>query len=176
MSRKLATKRRRALDPVFTGLELRFIDEFLITPGSATAAMKRAGSTTKYPEQQASEYLKKPHIAREIQRRFALQSEKHAVDKTWLITELVLQYNAAKAAAAITQSTSERRLAVTCLEKIGMHVDVNAFRQQIGLSNPDGSNLNLSGLSDADLDSLETLLAKAAIAGGYSSGEEPSTH
>lgn len=180
MSRKLATKRqepkrrRMALaDSEFTALEQRFIDEFMVDQ-VATYALKRAGSSAKHLHQQASEYMRKPHIAREIQRRISLQAEKAIVDKTWLMTELVLTYQAAKAAAGVTGGNpAERTIALRALEKIGMHVDVNAFRHQVGIGNPDGSTFDLSGLSDEQIEQLETIVSALAVANGDSGGESP---
>lgn len=157
-----------------TPLETRFCVEYVVDYQGGPALV-RAGSTATYPDQQAYEMLRKPHIAREIERLIAGQNEKAAVNKQWIMNELVALYQGAKLAAEGVgtgkPNATERATALRALEKLGMHVDVNAFRAQLGLGNPDGSPLDLSGLDDEDLDVLERVLAKAALAGGGSSGE-----
>lgn len=160
MSRKASANRHKP--EALTPLESRFCHEYCVDY-QAGPALKRAGSKAKFADQQAYEMLRKPHIAAEIQRIIAGQNEKAHINKQWIMNELALQYRAASAAAAVG-NTAERRIAVQCLEKLGQHVDVNAFRAQIGLGNPDGSEMDLSGLTDEQLDQLEKLLEIAALA------------
>lgn len=162
------TASKKRLNDGLTPLESRFCHEYCVDYLGGPA-LKRAGSKAKFADQQASEMLRKPHIATEINRIIAKQNEKVGVNKTWLMTELVLQYRAA-AAAASAGNTAERRLALQALEKIGQHVDVNAFRQQLGIGNPDGTPFNYDALNDEELDDLERLLVKAAKASPDSGG------
>lgn len=182
MSRKTPTKRGRNTSKGCTPLEERFCHEFL-EDGKAGPALKRAGSTARNLNQQAHEMKQRPHVAERIAQLMAIQNEKTAVDAIWVQNELVMLYRNARNAAdpprtvrqkgPVKTNEAARSTALRALEKIGSLVTVNAFRHQVGLSNPDGSNLDLTGLSDADLDQLETLLSKAALSGGDSSGEEP---
>ena len=171
MSRKRAS--RRHIVKGLTPLEERFCAEYVVD-FNGTEALKRAGSSAKWVAQQAYEMLRKPHIAQRIQALIVGQNEKALVNKQWVMNELVLVYRSAMAGANVGKGNSaERATALRALEKLGQHVDVNAFRQQIGLGNPDGSAFDLSGLNDDELDSLETILSKVALTGGDSSGESP---
>jgi len=175
MSRRAARRRRGGA--TLTDLETRFVAEYLVDM-MAGPALRRAGSTTKFPDQQASEMLRKPHIAAEVQKRIAAANEKCEVNRTWVLTELALQYRAASTAASAPQpggkrNVAEARLALSALEVIGKHVDVNAFRQQIGIGNPDGTAFDYAGLNDDELDQLENLLSKAALSSGDPGGEGP---
>lgn len=172
MSRKRASVRR--LKSGLTALEERFVAEYCVD-FIGSAALRRAGSQARYIDQQAYEMLRKPHIVEAISAQVAKTNEKAIVNKQWIMTELVLQYRAASAAAA-AGNTAERRVALQALEKLGQHVDVNAFRQQIGVGNLDGSNFDFSGLNDDELDDLERLISKAALTSGGSGGEGETAH
>jgi hypothetical protein len=181
MSRKAATRRHKERE--LTLLEKRFVSEYTVD-WQGGPALKRAGSTAEFVDQQAYEMLRKPHIANAIAARVALLNEKCAINKQWVMTELALQYRAASACAAVVtkgrRNTTEAKLAVECLEKLGRHVDVNAFRHQIGLGNPDGSAFDYDALTDEEQDDLERLLSKAAlgdaVSGGSEGGPGTSTH
>jgi phage terminase small subunit len=181
MSRKAALRRRTTRAP--TDLESRFIAEYLVDL-RAGPALRRAGSKAQYPDQQAYEMLGKPHIAAEVQKRVAAMNEKCEVNRSWVLTELALQYRAADTAARAPtggkRNVAEARLALSALEVIGKHVDVNAFRNQIGIGNPDGSAFNYDALDERELDDLERLLLKAATgeadARGLEGGEGPTAH
>lgn len=170
MSRKPATRRNKR---PLTGREAAFVRHYC-SHWTGKRAVIEAGYRTKYPDQYASELIRKPHIANEIAKHTLKQSEALDVSAKWVLTKLVDQYNKAAKAADPSDDKSwpaERGHALRALEKIGQHVDVNAFRQQIGLGNPDGSNFNYSALSDDELDTLERILSKAAVAGGTESRE-----
>lgn len=165
MSRKPAMKRHRKKE--LTPLEDRFIAEYMVDLCGGRALV-RAGSRTRYPDQQASEMLRKPHIAREIEKRIALVNEKTAMNAQWVLNELGLLYQFHKAAFMAPIEKGKRDLtagkeARVVLEKIGAHVNVNAFRTQLGVGNPDGSPFNYEALTDDELDALESLLRKAAL-------------
>lgn len=167
MSRKTASRRRekRALTP----LERRFVAEYC-TDFRGGPALARAGSTAKYPDQQAYEMLRKPHVAEAVERQIAGLNERAFVNKQWVLNRLVTEYGRSSEAAENGKgkgATAERGHALRALEKIGQHVDVNAFRQQVGLGNPDGSNFDYSALSLEELHALESLLVKASLGGGH---------
>lgn len=168
MSRKPARRRHRPNG--LTPLEDLFIAEYMVD-FCAGKALVRAGSGAKYPDQQAYEMLHKPHIAAEIEKRIAARSEKAAINAQWVLNELAILYSATKTAALTPDDRGRRdraaiREARQTLELMGKHVNVNAFRSQLGIGNPDGSEFDLSGLSDEQLDQLETLLSAIALTGG----------
>lgn len=172
MSRKPAPKRGRQKAQAMTPLEQRFCHEYVVD-FIAYKAIQRAGSQAKNLHIAATEMKRKPHVAAYISNLIAQQNEKAAVNKQWIMTELVLVYRTAMAAADTAKGSNpaERANALRALDKLGAHVDVNAFRQQIGLGNPDGSTLDLSGLSDEKLNLLESILSEAALSSGGASGE-----
>lgn len=156
MSRKQASTRH--LGRKLTPLEERFCQEYIIDFVGAYA-LGRAGSSAS-PEnrkQQAYEMLRKPKIVERITQLMAARSEKAQVDSAWVLAELVKQYRLADMAL-------ERKTALSALKDIGQHVDVNAFRVQVGVGNPDGTAFNYDALSDDEQDILERLLVKAAAA------------
>lgn len=177
MSRKPARRRNARIE--LTHLEELFVAEYMVDL-NATAALVRAGSTTKYPAQQASEMLRKPHIAREIERRIAGRSEKASINAQWVLNELGFLYAAARAGVTPHPGGKVDRGAIrearATLEIIGKHVNVNAFRSQLGIGNPDGTAFDYSGLTDDQLDQLEALLAIVTVGGGSESREGETAH
>jgi hypothetical protein len=175
MSRKAALRRhaKRELTPLEQAFVLEYLKDFV-----GGHALARAGSTAKYLDQQASEMLRKPIVADAIARAMTKRNEALEVNAKWVLTELVVQYRAAAVGAGTGKSTNsaERANALRALDKIGQHVDVSAFRAQIGLGNPDGTNFDFSGLDDDELSKLESILSKAAISGGDSGREESTRH
>lgn len=168
MSRKPA--RRRQQKAGLTILEQKFVAEYMVD-GIAGKALVRAGSRAKHPDQQAYEMLRKPHIAAEIEKRIAGLNEKTAMNAQWVLNELGLLYQFHKAGFLAPGENGKRNLAAgkearVVLEKIGDHVNVNAFRKQLGVGNPDGTPFNYEALSDDELDALESLLRKAALGEG----------
>lgn len=175
MSRKTALNRhaKRELTPLESAFVLEYLKDFV-----GGYALVRAGSSAKYPDQQASEMLRKPHIADAVARAMTRRNEALEVNAKWVLTELVIQYRAAAVGAGTgtASNSAERSNALRALDKIGQHVDVGAFRAQIGIGNPDGTNFDFSGLEDDELSNLERILAKAAISGGDSSGDSATKH
>lgn len=64
-------------------------------------------------------------------------------------------------AKALPKNSLRVRTVLAVLDKIGAHVAVNAFRQQVGLSNPAGGpidvnhSIDLTGLTDDELEYVE---------------------
>lgn len=159
---------RKRIFPGLTELENNFVNEYLIDM-DATNAHRRAGYNSKYAGQDAYELRRKPHIAAAIAERLTKRSENLGIDAKFVIIEAAHQYR--EAAVRASSDPRERALALKALEMIGKHVDVQAFRQQVGIGNPDGSNYDYSRLSDSDLDQLERLLTIAAGIDGSPDGE-----
>lgn len=152
-----------------TELEVRFVNEYLIDM-DATAAYVRAGYNSKYPAQDAYAARRRPHVAKAIAQAMTKRNSDAGVDALFVLTEAAFQYR--EAAGRAGKDPKERGHALKALDMIGKHVNVLAFRHQVGLGNPDGTNYDLSSLSDAELDEFERLALKALGAGdGYSSGE-----
>lgn len=173
MSGKRAPKRRMKCG--LTALESRFCAEYVID-FLGGPALRRAGSQAQFADQQAHEMLQKLHIIAEIERLIAAKNERSAVDAAWVKAELVILYQGAKAAAG--GNPTERATALRILEKIGQHVDVNAFRAQIGLGTPNGEEFNYDALSDERLALLIDLLSEAAgaVTGGGEGRDGETAH
>ena len=144
-----------------TAKQQRFIEEYLIDLNATQAAI-RAGYSGKTAGQIGGENLNKPEIQAAIAVAQAKRSEETAIDAAYVLrqavklhercmseiepdaVEGVFKFNAAGAAKA--------------LELVGKHVGVQAFRDQIGLSDPNGGpvamTLDTSKLSDTVLAEL----------------------
>lgn len=146
-----------------------FVDEYLIDM-NATAAAKRAGYSPTSAHDIGYENLQKPAIVDAIGQAMAKRSGELHIDAKWVLIELASIHNDAKD----DKTSAGRRDRMRVLELIGKHVDVRAFRTQLGLSGPDGGpiemNWNLSALSDEELDLFERLLAKISLSGGDPAG------
>lgn len=70
-----------------TRKQQRFIDEYVVDCNGTQAAI-RAGYAKKTAAQMANEYLMKPHIKSEVDRRLKLASEEAQVSAEWVLTRL----------------------------------------------------------------------------------------
>lgn len=173
MSVKDPPKRpRQRRSEELTEREKRFVDEYLIDL-NAKEAVLRAGYQSAYPRQQGYEMLQKPKIVEAITRAQAKRARRTRIDQTVVLVEAFRQYKLAADSAGRGKESrpAERAQALKALEMVGRHVDVMAFRNQIGVGNLDGSNFDFSGLNDAELADLERLLAKAATSEQGSGGD-----
>lgn len=141
------------LEPWAVGLlpdDALFVREFLIDL-NAYQAMIRCGHTEKYAQANAWRTIRRAKIAKAI----ASAMEERA-DALRLTAKTVL----AEAWRCYTACVADKNWkdAGKFLEMIGKHVDVQAFRNQVGLSNPDGSPL------DFDLSDMPTDEKRAALA------------
>lgn len=173
MSVKDAIKRPRKKDTNgLTALEKRFVEEYLVDL-NAKEAILRAGYNTAYPRQQGYEMLQKPKIVEAVARAQARRARRTNITQTTVLVEAFKQYRLADEAAGRGEKSrpAERSQALKALEMVGRHVDVMAFRNQIGVGNLDGSNFDLSGLNDAELSELERILSKAATSDSGSGGD-----
>lgn len=137
----------------------------------ATEAAVLAGwgsSSRDQARKYASQVMKRPHIIAEIQRIMEERSEKLAITADDVLRELAILKVDAEVLPKSVQTVKARR---EILKDIGEHVNVGAFRRQVGLSNPNGGPIetvdvmDLSGLSDEELDQLErarTILDRVA--------------
>lgn len=167
----------------FTAKERAYIDEIQIDWNGTQAAI-RAGYSPKSASDIAYELNKKPKIVDAIVAAMAKRAEKASVDANWVLVRLV----ATERAIAQRGKKANPLHRLRALELIGKHVDVNAFRTQFGVGNPDGSPLDsrwdFSRLDDEEFEQLGRLLRKCSVGGGaggpesaaldaMGSGEEP---
>ncbi len=160
--------RRREFDG-FTELENNFVNEYVIDM-DATNAYIRAGYNSKYPSQDAYQLRRKPKIANAIASCMVRRNEELGIDAKFVLIETTYQYR--EAAGRASADPRERSHALKALEMLGKHVDVQAFRHQVGLGNPDGTNYDFTRLSFEQLDQLERLLSIAAGIEYNPEGEE----
>lgn len=150
--------RRREFDG-FTELENNFVNEYILDM-DATNAYIRAGYQSKFPSQDAYHLRRKPKIAKAISGLMVKRNEELGIDAKFVLIETTYQYR--EAAGRASSDPRERSHALKALEMLGKHVDVQAFRHQVGLGNPDGTNYDFTRLSFEQLEQLERLLSIAA--------------
>lgn len=161
----------------FTPRERLFVAEFPVD-WNATAAAIRAGYSPKSASDIGYELKQKPKIIDAITAYLAKREEKADVNAKWVLAKLVdVESEAAKVASGTDATGGSKAAArlhrLRALELIGKHVDVNAFRTQLGISAPDGSPLwDLSRLNDEELDQFERLLAKISVIGSDPRGAD----
>lgn len=167
---------RRARFRTFEGLtdlEARFVNEYLMDM-DATAAYERAGYNSRYAAQDAFRLRRKEKIANAIAKAMVKRNSDTNIDAKFVLIEAAFQYREASVRAA--QNPKERGHALKALDMIGKHVNVLAFRQQVGLGNLDGTNYDLSNFSDEELEQFQRLALKALGSGdGYTSGDREET-
>lgn len=159
----------RGLDHL-TGKQRLFVEEYTIDWNGTQAAI-RAGYSPNAAKDQAYENLRKPHIVEAIAKVMAARSEATRIDRAWVLANLAREHRN----ILEDKSVAARRDRIRIIELIGKHVDVAAFRTQVGFAGPDGGPIdlkwNLSILSDEELDLFERLLAKISPSVGDPSRE-----
>jgi phage terminase small subunit len=152
----------------FTPRERLFVAEYPVD-WNATQAAIRAGYSARSASDIGYELKHKTKIVDAITAYLAKREDKAEISRSWVLARLVdVEAEAAKVAEDkdAVGRTAARLHRLRALELIGKHVDVNAFRTQLGISGPDGSPLwDLSRLSDEELDQFERLLAKISVIG-----------
>jgi len=155
---KKGNKTRRATDPdKLLPKERMFC---LIYTGTANFcgadAAREAGYSEKSAKSIAAQLLAKPHIIRAISDILETRS------KDLRITNRTVLYEAWQC-YALAREKGDLSNARNFLEMIGKHVDVSAFRTQLGIGGPDGGavEFNLNGLSTDEKLLLLNLLERA---------------
>lgn len=147
----------------YTPKERLFIAE-IQRDWNGTQAAIRAGYSEASAKDIAYELLRKPKIIDKICAAMAKRSQRAEVDAAWVLARLV---EVEGEAASAEKGNRLHRL--RALELIGKHVDVNAFRTQLGIGNPDGTPLDnrwdFSRLDDEEFETLGRLLRKCAVGG-----------
>jgi hypothetical protein len=140
-----------------THKQRRFVEEFLVDMNATQAAI-RAGYSPKSASDIGDENKRKPAIVDAICKALAKRSEETAINAKWVLARLA----DAEGRAGKSKKTLGHQL--RALELIGKHVDVQAFRSQFGISNPDGSPLDerwdFSRLTDEEFTEFGRLLRK----------------
>ncbi|WP_299663857.1 terminase small subunit [uncultured Ruegeria sp.] len=156
-----------------TAKQERFVEEYLID-ANATQAAIRAGYSEKTAFKIGSENLIKPKIAELIAAAQDKRSEKTEIDAERVLTELgligfldpaeLVEAGSITGPEDIPNLPEHVRRAIagwswdkhgnfvlkiadklSALEKIGKHVNVQAFRDQLGLGGPDGGPIKTIG-------------------------------
>jgi hypothetical protein len=152
---------------------VRFAEEYVVDMNAAQAAI-RAGYPKGAAKQRGYENLRKQPVVDYITRLMAERSEATGVNRSWVLAQLVDTHSIAKSKETVGHVSARLK----CLELIGRHVDVRAFRAGLGFSGGDdegdGAELwDLSQLSDSpppsewaglsEFEVFERLLAKVTI-------------
>lgn len=158
MARKARTKQLRGMTRM-----MRDFAQHYVECGVFAEAARRAGYGEKNAGKTGWVLSRNPIVVALISEKLARIEQDAEVDRRWLLIQAKTQYLKADASAGMgkTSRPVERGHALRSLELIGKHVDVQAFREQVGVGNPDGSNIDYSVFSDEELATLESLLAKA---------------
>lgn len=106
----------------------------------------------------AHDIMRRPAVARAIELEMESRNVRLRVTADDVLRDLIKL----KAEASTLKATSANvKTKLSIIEKIGDHVDVNAFRKQVGLSSPTGGPIEtadaawLARASDEELDALE---------------------
>lgn len=134
------------------------------------AAAIAAGFSPENAKSYAHQLLQKPKIIAAVTRAMEARNRDLAIDARYVLARLV---GIEMDAASLGINVQALRLRRDTLESIGKHVDVRAFRTQIGLGNPDGGpveSVDLSQLSAEELDAYGRLARK--LQGGDADEED----
>lgn len=164
--RKSAAKGEYALSKL-TAKQQRFVEEYLIDLNATQAAI-RAGYSEKTAKDMGCENLAKPNIAEAIDEALAMRSEETKIDAAYVLKQAVKLHERCMSEiepdAEVGVFKFNAAGAAKALELVGKHVGVQAFREQVGVGNPDGTAIDFdtSKLSDTSLSEL--MAARNAVA------------
>lgn len=134
-----------------------FVHEYLACDFNATQAAIKAGFSEKTAGSQGQRLLKNVEIAESIAKAMEDRVEKIKIDANWVLEQAVKVHQRCMQAEPVYDRKGDRVYVETpdgglapaftfehagankSLEIIGKHVDVQAFREQVGIGNPDGS-------------------------------------
>lgn len=112
----------------------------------ASAAAERAGYS--HPGSQCTRLLANVRIAEAIQQGMQERSKRVQIDADYVLRQAVKLHE-----KCMSEDSFNATAAARSLELVGRHVGVQAFRDQVGVGNPDGTPLTLDvgRLSDTAL-------------------------
>lgn len=156
-----------------TPKERRFIEEYPRDLNGTQAAI-RAGYSPKSATHIAREMLRKPKIVDALCAVNIKRSERTGLDRSWVLTQLVDTHDKVKDKDSATGVSARLK----CLELIGRHVDVRAFRLGLGFpgnpeDNDDRDIWDLSRLTDKEFDEFERLLSKVTVIAAHPGAPDP---
>lgn len=174
-----------------TPKQARFVEEYLVDL-NATAAAIRAGYSCKRASEIGWQLLQKTTVQQAIQTAQTARSERTEITADYVLTNLKEIVERCMQRAPVVNRKGKQvyddegnavwafdaKNANRALELLGKHVGAFEDRHRIDLSG--GIEINLSGLSEEELDTLEGLLLKTKsnsggsgeFAGAGQSGEE----
>lgn len=129
--------------------------------GNGAEAVRLAGfkrTTPQGPKRYAYEILRRPRVIAEIERLRAEREQRAVVTADQVLADLMRVRDEAR---LLPRGSANLKVQLAAIEKIGEHIGVNAFRKQVGLSNPSGGPIEtldiaaMARLSDEDLDVVE---------------------
>jgi len=138
-----------------TPKQVRFVDEYLLDLNATQAAI-RAGYSAKSARSIGEENLTKPDIKTAIQIRQASREKRTEIAQDDVVKGLLSE-------AKYFGSGASPSARVRAWELLGKHVGMLDERYRLEHSGPSGGpiRLTMSRLSDADLNTIETILARA---------------
>jgi hypothetical protein len=165
----LGTEAKALLDKL-TARQRRFVEEYP-KDLNATAAARRAGYSPKGLGKQGYENLRNPDIIDALTAVMKTRSKRTGLDRSWVLAQLADAHDKVKGKDTATAVM----VRLKCLELIGRHVDVRAFRIGLGFSGGEGDNdereiWDLSKLNDEEFEVFERLLAKVTIVKPHAGG------
>lgn len=153
-----------------TAKERRFVEEYPKDLNGRQAAI-RAGYSVHSASDIAYEMLRKSKIVDALAAVMVGRSKKTGLDRSWVLAQLADAHNKVKD----KESAAGIAARLKCLELIGRHVDVRAFRIGLGFAGSEADNddrdiWDLSRLSDEEFDEFERLLAKVSVIAPHAGG------
>jgi len=117
----------------------RFADEYLKDRNGKQAAI-RAGYAPGSAEVTASRLLSHAKVSAYIAKQVNKRSEKLQIDAEWVLREAADLY-------VECRREGDRSQANKCLDTIGKHIDVQAFKDKVDLTSSDGSMIPKASVS-----------------------------
>ena len=161
-----------------TAKQQRFVEEYLIDLNATQAAI-RSGYSEKTAQQTGSENLSKPVIADAIAEALSKRSEETKIDAAYVLRQAVKLHE--RCMQEVDPLVDRRGFqirdddgnplfnfnaagAAKALELVGKHVDIQAFREQVGVGNPDGTAIDFDTSKISDTALAELMAARNAVA------------
>lgn len=171
----------QALRENLTDFQARFAEEYLVDLNASQAAV-RAGSTATRPGQTGFDTLKLPEVAEYVGALQRLRSERTEIDADWVLRESTKLYQRCvndkrvltdRKGMPILDEDGQLQWvfnatgAAKALELVGKHVNIQAFKENVGLSGAIGvAVVDARALSDEQLRALAAIPIGPKAPGG----------